>query len=574
MLITTKQQLKTLLERLHEARHIAFDTETTGLSAYTGDRIIGLSFGIPGEGQTDTFYVPFRHNRGSRLNLPPACLKEFAPLFADEGKTWIGWNAKFDCHMLWVDKIEIKGRVLDAMLAWHLVDENQPNYALKDMATRKLGADNVISDKELQLLLRSEKMDKSRMAELSPIEAAAYAENDALLTWRLFREAYRRLKLERLTELFSEVCEYARVLERCERKGFKVAAAQCEELIEAAQSRDVELLEQLREMTSPSFNPNSSAQVCNWLGLKSSAKAVLQEMEDAPGVAELLEYRGHAKAVSSFYLPLRNRRDRFDRVHPSFKVHGTVSGRLSCAEPNMMNLPRKSAQWAKVKKIIIAGTGCKLVSTDLSQAEFRLMAHYVQDPNLIRAYCEGSADMHQFVADELGIDRQDAKTLNFSIIYGGGVNTIYRQLGMTEDQALKLLTRYHRRIPGLRPTSRGFMRLAEEKGFVNLWSGRRRRFPYVNGVRIKTHTAMNNVIQGGVAEIVRVAMCRIDELLPEGAYMLGQVHDEVLVECKTRQVADVAYIVKRELENAAVFRVPMTADQKVGKSWGEMESYK
>lgn len=575
MLITTEGQLNNLFEKLTPARYLAFDTETTGLSPYTGDRIIGLSFGIPKDGQVETFYVPFRHERGHRLNFPQAYLKkQFAALFAQEDRTWVGWNSKFDLHMLNVDGIEVNGKVLDAMLAWHLCDENLHSYGLKELAKSKLGAGEVQDDKDLQTLLKSEKLNKAAMKELSPIEAAPYAESDASLTWRLFRMAYQQLQKDGLVDLFYEVCRYARVLEKCERKGIKIDPVKCEELIETAQSRDAELLAVLKQLAGADFNPNSSAQCRKWLNLPSSAKEFLEEIQNnVEGVAELLEYRGHAKALNGFYIPFRSRRDRFNRVHASFRLHGTVAGRLSCSEPNLQNIPRTSSQWARVKQMIVAGSGCKLLSTDLSQAEFRLMAHYVQDANLIRAYCEGGADMHQFIADELGIDRHSAKTLNFLVIYGGGPEVAARQIGCSLERAKEFLSRYHRRIPGLKRYSYALQREAESRGYVSLWTGRRRRFPYVNGVRFKTHTAMNNVIQGGVAEIVRVAMCRIDEQLPEDAWMLGQVHDEVLVECKSKLVPEAARIVKEALENAAAFRVPIIADQKIGNSWGEMEAY-
>lgn len=572
MLVTTQGQLSSLLSRLSEAKWLTFDTETTGLSPYTGDRLVGLSFGIPSkEGHVDTWYVPFRHERGHRLNFKTKDLTLFAPIFADETKTLIGHNAKFDLHFLFVDGIEGKARVLDSMLAWHLCDENIRSFGLKELARAKLGAAEIQDDKDLQTLLKSEKMDKSAMKELSPIEAAPYAESDASLTWRMFRLAMQKLVSEDLTGLYYEICDYARALERSERKGIKIDPVRCEELIEVAQTRDAELLVELRKLAGESFNPNSHPQCRQWLGLHSSAKEFLLEMEDVPGVSELLEYRGHAKALSSFYLPFRSRRDRFNRVHASYRLHGTVTGRLSCAEPNTQNIPRKSSQWAKVKEMVIAPTGYKLIEADLSQAEFRVLAHYVRDPDLTRAYCSGKSDMHQLMAEELGIDRQRAKTLNFALLYGGGVNTVRAQLGVSGEEAEKIIRRYHKRIPNLKPFGYALQRQAEGKGYIELWTGRRRRFPYVNGYRINAHKAPNSLIQGGAAEIVRKAMTRLDRELPEGAWMIAQVHDSVLVEVKNPLVREVAEQVKTTLENVATFRVPIVADVAVGRSWGTVE---
>lgn len=575
MLVRTEEQLESLLKELKENKFIAFDTETTGLSPYTGDRIIGLSFAIPIPNEAPkTWYVPFRHSRGHRLNFHPSVLRRFNEVFGDCNKTFIGWNSKFDCHFLSVDKITIAGTVLDAMLACHLVDENKFSYGLKDVARTVLGKGEVADDSDLTTLLKSEKIDKGAMAELSPIEAAAYAESDASLTWRLFSAYYQKLKQQDLVELFFEVCQYARVLEGAERKGIKIDVDKSEQLIKAATHRDEELLVQLKEMAGSNFNPNSPAQVCKWLNLPSSKREILDDLVDSvPGVAELLEYRGHAKALSSFYLPFRDRRDARGRVHASYKLHGTVSGRLACASPNLQNLPRKSAQWHKVKDTVIAPTGYSLLASDLSQAELRLLAHYTNDPFLINAYVN-KLDLHQLVADEVGIDRQAAKTLNFAIVYGAGCEGVGKQLRVEKIIAQKYLDRYHARIPGVKKLYYKLQREAENFGFVTLWSGRRRHFPKLpNGERLKTNTALNSVIQGGVAEIVRVAMTRIDEQMPAGAFQLAQIHDEILVETKNSLLPKVAKLVKYELENVRPFNVPIIAEQKVGKSWAQMEPY-
>lgn len=571
MLIRTEESMNRLIGRLVEAPWVAFDTETQGLNLYSErHKVIGLSFGIPVKDGVETWYVPFRHERGKRLNLDPKLIHAFDSVFQDPNKKLIGWNTKFDCHALWQDKQEVTANVLDAMLAWHLLDENLPNFKLKYVAARKFSKEQVRDDKDLGDLLKSEKMDKGDMRKLSPLEAKDYAEADAELSWRLFVAAVPRLKAEGTLDLFYDVCDYARTIERCERRGIKIDPKLCEQLIEGAAYRSEELLCELKRLAGEDFNPKSHRDCRKWLGKPSTAKAVLESMIEVPGVSELLEYRGHAKALSAFYRPWRDRQDRFHRVHPTFKLHGTVAGRLSCADPNAQQIPRTSSQWAKVKQMIVASTGNVLLSTDLSQAEFRMMAHYVQDPNLLEGYRTGHADIHQQIADEIGIDRQAAKTLNFSIIYGGGVPTVSRQLKCSVSRAKELLTEYHSRFPGVKKFFYDAQRLAERQGYVTLWTGRRRHFPYQGGVRVETNTAMNNIIQGGVAEIVRIGMVRLDGEMLDGAYQIGQVHDECLVECPKRMLYDTARQVKTALETVGSFRVPFTAEQKWGASWGSM----
>lgn len=573
MLITTQQQLDRLVARLCNETHFAFDTETTGLLPYNGDRIIGLSFGIPYQGSVDTYYVPFRHERGHLLNFPTSKLKLFAPIFADPTKTIVTWNGKFDLHMLSVDRIECRAKVLDAMCAWHLLEENLFSFSLKDVAMRKLGKTAVLDDKHLQILLKSEKMNKGDMKRLSPIEAAPYAESDALLTWLLFRMAVPRLMEEGLSGIFQEVCQYARTIERMERKGIKVDPDLTIKLIEDSVTREGELLAQLREMAGPDFNPRSSQQCQRWLGLPSTAKEYLEEMRAYPGVPELLEYRGHAKAVGSFYRPFQSRQDRFHRIHASFWVPGTVSGRLSCREPNLQQIPRTSSQWARVKNMIVAPQGYTLIEADLSQAELRMAAHHTQDPFLLQAYQE-DLDIHQMVGDEVGLTRQDAKTFNFAMIYGAGVPGIMKQLGTTEERTREILRDYHARVPGVKKAYYRYRDMAENQGYVTYWSGRRRHFPFIGGQRLRTQTAFNSMLQGGVGEIMRRAMNKIDSLLPEDCYMIAQVHDSIVLEVKNKHVAEVACMVKDVLENVHQFTIPIKADVKGGKTWASLTPVK
>jgi DNA polymerase-1 len=199
------------------------------------------------------------------------------------------------------------------------------------------------------------------------------------------------------------------------------------------------------------------------------------------------------------------------------------------------------------------------------------MAHYSEDPFLMQAYCEEGLDIHQMVSDRLHISRDGAKTLNFGMCYGAGAGRVAQMLKISEAAAKDILAAHNKIMPGVKRLSYQLVRQAERDGYIRLWTGRMRRFPKGQG-KDKAYTAMNNVIQGGVAEIIRVSMQRLAEELPAECRMVCQVHDEILFECKTEKVTETCKLIKKTMEDFQ-FRVPIVAETKVGRTWGSMASF-
>jgi len=570
MLVSTREAFHEAFFRLEqEGRLLAFDIETTGLNPYGGDSLLGVSFS---NGQSSLYYCPFGHPIAREQMSRYDWKKDLQPIFA-EG-TFIGWNSKFDCQFLRKQGLDLSGCiVIDAMLLWHLADENRFSYGLKEFGA-EVDSDAKVFEDTLNAHLMElpesgrGKPDKSLMWKVDPAVTGSYAEQDARLTCLLYQKVLHKLRQDALTSLAGEMCDYARVIEDIEYTGIKVNRRKCEEETAKCEERVEKLRLQIEGLTWPGFNPGSPKQVCQWLGVSSSAKDKLLELND-PNVDLLLEYRGLSKAVSSFYQAFLSRADRNGRVHANFKIHGTVTGRMSCAEPNLQQLPRKSAEWHRARNFVEASRGYKLISADLSQAELRLMAHYSEDPFLMKAYCEEGLDIHQMVADELGIERNAAKTLNFGMCYGAGPARVAYMLKISDPAARDVLRQHNLLMPGVKKLNYALSAQAEMAGYIRLWSGRMRRYPKNVGLKDKAYTAMNNVIQGGVAEIIRVSMQRLSEVLPSSCRMICQVHDEILFECKTERTEEVCLVIRRTMEDFQ-FRVPIVSETKVGRTWGSL----
>jgi DNA polymerase-1 len=282
-------------------------------------------------------------------------------------------------------------------------------------------------------------------------------------------------------------------------------------------------------------------------------------------VLDVLRYRWYIKAVNTYYDKYLGFLDGNNLIHANFNLTGTVTGRISSSKPNMQQIPRWSEE-QKVKDVFIAGEGYTLLEADYSQAEIRVAAHYTKDPGVLAIFDNG-LDYHAETAKKLGIPRQDAKVVNLAINYGAGAFTIAQQLRRPESEVKKILIDYHKQFPGFRKTSKEAERIADEKGYVRYWTGRRRHF---NHPTAQSRTAFNSVVQGGTAEMVRRTMQRLDDELPE-ALQLAQVHDSIIFKIPKSELARLAPEIKRIMEDQPQFSVAMKVDMKEGERWSEMK---
>jgi len=278
------------------------------------------------------------------------------------------------------------------------------------------------------------------------------------------------------------------------------------------------------------------------------------------------EYRQWSKISGTYYQKYLEHMDNDCKIHTSLHLTGTVSGRLSSSNPNLQAIPRKTDVY-KVKDIFVALPGHYFVQADYSQAEMRIGTSYANEERMRDKIMRG-ADMHTETAEELGIPRDAAKRLNFGVIYGIGKVSLAKQLKIPEKLAAQYLNKYHAMYPGFRQLNKKCEAMAEQRGYIRMWTGRVRRYDNYN----PTHKAMSNLIQGGVAEMMRVVITKLDEEIPE-IKMCLQVHDSIVFQVPIDGFDEYMKHIRRIMEDIPSFDVPMKVDLEYGERWGRTRKY-
>ena len=564
MLIRTEEEYGAMLDKLRAGPNMTvYDLETTGLNPFGRDRLVGVAVLIPDlslQTAGDTFYVPFRHRPGG--NLPLAALYRLAPSLADPERTLVGFNLKFDIHFTEADRMTVHNQLVDVMLAAHLANENELSFALKRLGAKYVDKEAGLAEQELVAALKERGIkDKAGIQYLPPEVVAPYAEQDVRLTWQLALRYARDLETQGIRALWAGTNEYLAAVIAMERRGVLVDRRACEVNLAHAHEQRAALYKQMKKVVGADFNPDSVPQLRRILGQQNTDKKALAVCKH-PLAPLLLKSRGWGKAASSFYQPFLDLADDADRIHPNFSLIGTISSRLSCSSPNLQALP-KGSTFHKARELIVAPPGYTLMSWDWSQVELRLLAHYTKDPFLLDAFKHGK-DIHGETAAVVGLPRDLAKRINFGVIYGVGADTLSEELGVPRAQAKEYLDRYNQRIPGVRKLYQTAQRIAARDRRLPMWTGRLRHYREEDEV----HKAMSNLIQGGVAEMMRLAITRLHGLL-EGscAHIILQVHDEVLFEIPEGEEATWSPVIKAVMEGFE-FDVPILAEGKAGRSWG------
>lgn len=564
MLIRTEKQWQTLLKRIHNGPAITvYDLETTGLEPFKQDRLIGVAILIPDKTEKTvgkSYYAPFRHLSGK--NLPIKNLYHLAPLLADPTRILVGFNIKFDVHFTEVERMAVHNRLVDVMLAAHLANENEMSFTLERLAAKYTDPNAAQANKELLQKLKNRKLKKGDIQYLSPEEVAPYAEQDVRSTWQLSGFYYQNLKVQKILHLLPNINKYLEAITAMERRGVLIDSKSCAQNLIRARKHQAKLYKEMVTIVGKDFNPNSVPQLRKILGQKATDKKALKKSKH-PVALLLVQSRAWVKAAGTFYQGFLDSIDSNCRIHPSLVLHGTISGRLACWGPNLQALPKKSSNIYRVRDLIIAPPGYVLMSWDWEQAELRLMAHYTKDPFLVNAFKEGK-DIHQETADKLGVSRDKAKRTNFSVIYGIGADTLSEELDMPRAWAVGYLNRYHRLIPSVRRLYNTAQHIAGRDRKIPMWTGRLRHYRKEDEV----YRALSNLIQGGVAEMMRIAITRLHSLIKSTtAYQILQIHDEILFEIPIGQEAWWAVTIKQVMEEFE-FDVPIVAEGKMGYSWG------
>lgn len=579
-MFVTEESFGRVLRWLDKFDDWTVDVETTGLHPYHGDCICGIAI-MAGD---RTFYFSYRHAGDD--NLPLHTLPYMILALNDPARKHTGFNYKFDTQMLALEGMDIPYTAEDPMLAAHLLNENEydptdktkrykPTFKLKRLADKYLGPGSSAQEKRLDAMLQMRNWGKGDLWRLPGRVVSPYAQADVRLT-RGLREFFRgRLAKQELLDIYRGVCRYQMVVTRMERTGLLLDPDRIATYSSEADFRTQDTINRMREITGiPNLNPGSSPQMQKALGMSSTRAELLEMMPESderyPLIRLLEEYRAWKGVTSRYYEPMERLSDKNNVLHPNLFLTGTISGRLSAGGGlNTQALPRHAegeSAMGQVKNVIVARPGSLLFNADYSQAELRFLAHYTRDKEMQRLFAIG-ADMHTETAKQFGIPRDVGKRLNFGIAYGLGEKGLADRAHISRQQARLYLKKYHAGRPGIRALQRQMEIYAETHGYIPLWTGRRRHY---NVPWSETHKAMSNLIQGAVAEMMRVTINRLgDALAGTGIEMLLQVHDSILFDVPEDQAETAKKLIPETMLDFSFFVDP-AIELEIGKSYGEM----
>ena len=598
-LVEKAGELPALAAKARAAGSFAWDIETTALEFHRAD-IVGVALAVAGEG----YYVPFLTPRAEagRFQVTFADFKrEMADVFADAAIKKTGHNLKFDMLHLRQRGLPVAGVEHDTMIMSYLLFPNRRSHQLKELSAEFLGVRQVTYEE-----LVGKGKNQVPLADVAVEKVGSYCLADAECSGRLVEKLLPQLTGKKLLALYRDVeMPLARVLQDMEWHGIGVDRAFLQAADVRLRAQIVAAEKEARELAGYEFNLNSPQQLAELLfdkmGLPQSKKTrktgaqstdieVLNELKAFPVVERIIAHRTYKKLHSTYVQGLLENLDDRDRVHTQFNQTVTATGRLSSSNPNLQNIPvgafsfSDSAPDLNLRRAFVAAPGRQLLSADYSQIELRVMAHFSGDETLKRAFAEG-ADIHQRTADLVfGADlfakaqelRRRAKIINFSIIYGSGAYSLAKELGVSFAEAKDFIARYFETYSGVKRFMEKVVAGAETDPEVRTLAGRFRPIPEVqssnrtvreNGNRM----AINTIIQGSAADIIKLAMIRIHQRLrPLQSRLLLQVHDELVFEFPAGEERELAALVRQEMENAARLDVPLRVSLKKGANWADM----
>ena len=624
--ITTRERLDVWIENLHAAELIAFDTETDALDPMRAN-LVGMSFAVV---TGHACYIPLAHvYPGVPEQLDRiATLDALRPILADPYKPKVGQHGKYDLHVLRRHGVDVRGYAQDTMLESFVWNATATRHDMDSLALRYLGYNTI---KYADVAGKGAK--QISFSQVALDDATRYAAEDADVTLRLHRALHAKLATETALErVYREIeMPLVPVLERIEANGVLVDAAELRRQSHDLGKRMHATEQQAYAIAGRSFNLDSPKQLQAILFDELKLNAVLKTPTGQPSTNEealeaiaedhalprlILDYRGLAKLRSTYTekLPEAINPDT-GRVHTSYHQAGAATGRLASSDPNLQNIPIRTADGRRIRKAFIAPPGRRIMACDYSQIELRIMAHLSEDTGLLRAF-ESGQDVHRATAAEVfgakfpedvtSDQRRAAKAINFGLMYGMSAFGLARQLGIARGEAQDYIALYFARYPGVRTYMERTRAQAKDQGYVETVFGRRLYLPDINaknqGLRAGAErAAINAPMQGTAADIIKRAMIavdawlavhaavalgilppvmRMDAQMPQAqerptrahpctsrALMIMQVHDELVFEADADFIETLRLGVVALMQDAAELRVPLVVDTGVGDDW-------
>ncbi len=621
VLVNTPELLNQLLIDLANAPEFSFDTETTSLNTLHAN-LVGLSFST-GE---KTYYIPVGHvtplltlldqdpisslsdplsedlplvppnkpdERNFQLNHK-VVLSELKSILENSEKPKSAQNLKYDYQILKQAGVHLQGCYCDTMIAAYLLDPSE-SAGMDHLSLKYLGHKTITYEEVI-------KKDKSKtFAEVSLQNALEYSGEDAEVTYRLSQILYPKLKEEGLMRVYQSIeLPLIPVLAEMELKGIKIDASYLENLREDFSSRLDQIEKKIYQIAGEEFNIQSPKQLGNILFEKlklpvqrktktgySTDVDVLAELarhHELP--REILSFRSLAKLKSTYIDALLSLADpNTHRVHTSFNQTIAETGRLSSTGPNLQNIPIRTEEGRKIRRAIIAEEGFQLLSADYSQIELRILAHLSEDPALLFAF-QNDLDVHRMTAASLFHFSEDqvtpsmravGKTVNFGVIYGQSAFGLSGQIGVSPGKAKEYIDQYFEKYQGVRRYREEVLARARETLEVRTLYGRRRKLPDLksrnpNLRMMSERMAFNSVIQGTAADLIKLAMIRIDEKIHSQnlkSRMLLQVHDELVFEVASDEISLMKQMVQEQMEQVVSLKIPLKVDLYLAKNWAE-----
>ena len=589
--LSTGEDLERLARELADAPGpVAFDTETTGFNPLWA-QLVGLAIATrPGH----AVYLPIGHREGTMLD-PDQVRSALRPFFDSPGKLRAAQNAKFDWHSLHRFGIPVRDVTFDTMIAAYLVDPDQPKN-LDALASSRLGLEKITTESLIGV-----GRDQISMAAVPVERLAEYCCEDADACLRLVPVLTRELEVMGQTSLFRDVeMPLVGVLARMERTGVKLDTSVLEGMATNLAGELYRLEQEIQELAGVPFNVNSPRQVAEVLfeRLKlprgkrtkdgySTDVEVLEALAAVHPLPKLLLAHRQAQKLKAGYVDTLPRlvHPESGRIHTTFHQTVASTGRLSASEPSLQNVPVRTDEGRLIRSAFVTeGAGGLLSSFDYSQIELRLMAHFSHDPVLAEAFRTG-ADVHATTASKLfGVppeavttgQRAQAKVVNFGILYGMGPARLARELNLSRALATAFIEEYKRTLSGVASYLQTILESARKKGYAETILGRRRPLPALraDGARKAEaeRFAVNMPIQGSAADLIKVAMVRIDAMLAERGCrtrLVLQVHDELLFETYDDEIEELAPVLRQIMEHAIPLKVPLVVLEGRGRNWAE-----
>ncbi len=591
--LLTTAQLDNWLAKLASAPLICFDSETTSLDPMTA-KIVGLSFSVEAGSAA---YLPLMHDYFDapvQLNFAE-CLAKIKPILENPAIKKVGQNLKYDQHVLANHGIAINGIAHDTLLQSY-VFESHKSHGMDALSERHLGF-KPISFEEVA----GKGAKQVTFNQVTVETAAEYAAEDADITLQLHLAMYPQVAADsKLDFIYSHIeMPSSQALFNIERNGVLIDRAMLASQSNEIGNKLIALENQAYELAGQPFNLASPKQLqeilFDKLGIKPTKKTpsgapstdedVLQELAlDHPLPKVLLEYRGLAKLKSTYTDKLpRMINASTGRVHTSYNQAVAITGRLASSDPNLQNIPVRSAEGRRIREAFIAPAGSVIVSADYSQIELRIMAHLSQDAGMLKAFANNE-DIHRHTAAEIfGVEltavdseqRRYAKVINFGLIYGMSAFGLAQNLNIDRASAQSYIERYFARYPGVRDYMQSTRDMAKQRGFVETYFGRRLWVPEINspnGMRRAgaERAAINAPMQGTAADLIKLAMIAVDQWLGEAKLqtkLIMQVHDELVLEVPEAELAVVKAKLTELMQGVAQLSVPLLVEVGVGKNW-------